>query len=82
MILMVLTFPISYPVALFLDCVIGHHGSGMYYRRSGEIYVTLFCEIFSCLLLELRELVKLHGRLHDDNEDPLTIDEIRVVKVG
>ena len=38
-------------------------------------------EIFSCLLLELRELVKLHGRLHDDNEDPLTIDEIRVVKV-
>ena len=25
--------------------------------------------------------MKLHGRLNDDNEDPLTIDEIRVVKV-
>ena len=33
-------------------------------------------------LVELSELVKLHGRLNDDNEEPLTIDEIRVVKVG
>ena len=77
---MIFTFPISYPIALFLDCVIGHHGSGMYYRRSGEAG-TIVIETFSCLLLELRELVKLHGRLNDDNEDPLTIDEIRVVKV-
>ena len=41
-VLMILTFPISYPVALFLDCVIGSHGSGMYYRRSGKTDVTLF----------------------------------------
>ena len=83
MVLMVITFPISYPVALFLDCVIGHHGSGTYYRRSGETYnCNCACVIFSCSLLELRELVKLHGRLNDENEEPLTIDEIRVVKVN
>ena len=42
MVLMVITFPISYPVALFLDCVIGSHGSGTYYRRSGETTVIVF----------------------------------------
>ena len=42
MVLMVVTFPISYPVALFLDCVIGSHGSGTYYRRSGETTVIVF----------------------------------------
>ena len=81
---MVLTFPISFPVALFLDCVIGSHGGGTYYRRTGEVFVfiNIIIIVFPCSLLELQELVKLHGRLHDDNEDPLTIDEIRVIKVG
>ena len=32
-------------------------------------------------LPELRELVKIHGTRHDENEEPLSYDEVLIVKV-
>ena len=116
MLLLALFYPISFPIAMLLDCVLGKD-HGTFFRRAGvhdsrsTIAMSLHpfplpprsppspppfplsCPPFPPPLLsssplpsllsspELRELVKLHGSKSHENEEPLTYDEVLIVKV-
>lgn len=60
--LLALFFPISFPIAILLDRILGKDHN-TFFRRA-----------------ELRELVKLHGSRTHDNEEPLSYDEVLIVK--
>ncbi|XP_004345603.2 CBS domain-containing protein [Capsaspora owczarzaki ATCC 30864] len=61
-ILMVLTFPLSYPIAKLLDCLLGHENK-TFFRRA-----------------QLKELVYQHGQIAEENQDPLSVDEVSIIK--
>ena len=77
--LMVVFLPIGYPLSLLLDCILGA-GHGTFFRRAGEYEGgKVEGDHASLPPAELRELVKMHGT--HDNEDPLSFDEVLIVKV-
>lgn len=93
MLLMALLYPIAFPIAMLLDCLLGK-GHSTFFRRAGVQYccpVTVFFYLLLPLLSlslssppylpELQELVKLHGDRSHENEEPLTDDEVLIVKV-
>jgi ankyrin repeat/SOCS box protein 13/metal transporter CNNM len=61
-VLLVLFFPLTFPIALLLDKILGKDHN-TFFRRA-----------------ELRELVKMHGSKTHDNEEPLSSDEVLIVK--
>lgn len=73
--LLVILFPISFPIALLLDKILGK-GHNTFFRRAGE-WVHLFPYLLTAsVAIELRELVKMHGSDTHDNEEPLSHDEV------
>ena len=72
--LLVLLFPISFPIALLLDRILGK-GHNTFFRRAGTQRCLFLSNCLSALVvIELRELVKMHGS--HDNEEPLNQDEV------
>jgi len=112
MLLLALFYPISFPIAMLLDCILGKD-HGTFFRRAGVFsgvcwevnyfHVTSSSPFIPPLSLplspspfppssaslsppsspppELRELVKLHGSKSHENEEPLTYDEVLIIKV-
>ena len=92
MLMTALFYPIAFPIAQLLDCILGKEHR-TYFRRAGtgvgsgsvaceEIHGRYFVILLSFSPpSELQELVKLHANKSDDNEEPLTYDEVLVVKV-
>ena len=51
-----------------------------HYQRAGNRYYKVECLVICCFS-ELRELVKMHGTHEKSNEEPLSYDEVLIVKV-
>jgi len=64
-VLIILFFPIGYPLSKLLDCLLGH-GSGTFYRRAE--------------LKELVGIHETTGDSDDEGEERLTQDEVNIIK--
>ncbi|XP_038059618.1 DUF21 domain-containing protein At4g33700-like [Patiria miniata] len=61
-ILMILFFPIAWPISKVLDCILGHE-HGTFFRRA-----------------ELSAMVSIHKEKQQENEEPLTEDEVLIIQ--
>ena len=82
---MVLLCPIAFPIALLLDKILGKD-HGTFFRRSGKMISYIDHQFWQLTIIrtsaELRELVKMHGTHQKSNEEPLSYDEVLIVKVN
>ncbi|XP_022094756.1 DUF21 domain-containing protein At4g14240-like isoform X2 [Acanthaster planci] len=60
--LMIMFFPIAWPISKVLDCILGHE-HGTFFRRA-----------------ELGALVSIHKEKQEQNEEPLTEDEVLIIQ--